>query len=432
MNGELLTVLEHLEREKRIKREVLIQAIESSILTASKKRLGKNNDISIKIDDKTGEIKVFASFEVVKEIEDENGEITLSEAKKINPKAKIGDMINKEITPENFGRIAAQTAKQVIIQKIREAEREIVYNEYKDRIGDIVNGIIRRNERGAFIIDLGRTEGILPSKEQCPTEDYANGYRMRFYIVDVRTSSRGPEIVLSRTHPGFVERLFELEVPEIAEGTVEIKAVSREPGYRSKIAVTSTLDKVDSVGACVGLRGERVKNIVRELNGEKIDIVRYSPNISSFVENALSPAKLKSIRLDESANTMTIIVPEDQFSLAIGKKGQNARLTAKLVGWKIDIKREGDVDAVTAFTPKVELTSIPGVPDKIVADLIAAGFKTPGDLDSVDLDVIKSFKGVGEKTAPKIYDAIKAFASKEKSKTKLDALIAEKSKEINN
>lgn len=427
MNGELLTVLEHLEREKRIKRDVLIQAIESSILTASRKRLGKNNDVSIKIDDKTGEIKVFAAFTVVKEVEDDELEITLEEAKKYNTKAKLGEIVQKEITPENFGRIAAQTAKQVIIQKIREAEREIVFNEYKDRVGEIVNGVIRRHERGNYIVDLGRTEASLPYNEQSPNEDYGNGFRMRFYILAVQTTARGPEIILSRTHPGFVERLFELEVPEISEGTVQIKGVAREPGYRSKIAVSSSMDKVDSVGACVGLRGERVKNIVRELNGEKIDIVRYNSNVSSFVENALSPAKISTIKLNEPEKTMTIIVPDDQFSLAIGKKGQNARLTAKLVGWKIDIKRIGD-----SFAPEPigELKEIPGIPEKVFNTLAEAGYTSLEKLAELEIGVIKDLKGIGEKTAPKILDAIKSFVTKEKSKTKLDALIAEKSKEM--
>ncbi|MDX9701713.1 MAG: transcription termination factor NusA [Candidatus Auribacterota bacterium] len=431
MNGELLIVLEHLEREKGIDRQVLIDAIESSLLTASKKRLGKTDNITVCIDPRTAEVQVFEKLSVVKEVVEPGEQISLEEAKKINPKAKVGTEITREITPEDFGRIAAQTAKQVIIQKIREAEREIVYTEFKDRVGDIVNGIIRRNERGNVIVDIGRTEAVLPYKEQSSHEEYRNGFRMRFYILDVRVSSRGPEVVLSRTHPGLVRRLFELEVPEINEGSVSIKGIAREPGYRSKISVESQMEKVDSVGACVGLRGERVKNIVRELNGEKIDIVRYSNNTSMYVENALSPAKIDSIKLNEKKKSMQIIVPEDQFSLAIGKKGQNARLTSKLIGWKIDIKKKGELlDDETEES--VSFDSIPDVPQKICDAIIEAGYSSVESLKYFDEESIKEIKGVGEKSALKIIEAIRKFINKEQSKTKLDSILAEKSKELQN
>ncbi len=428
MNGELLIVLEHLEREKGIQREVLIRAIESSLLSASKKRLGKADNISITIDEKTAEIKVFEHLDVVDKITDDTKEITLADARQIDPHAKIGTTIQKEITPDNFGRIAAQTAKQVIIQKIREAEKEIVFDEFKDRIGDIVNGIIRRNEHGNYTVDLGRTEGILPIKEQCQTDSYATGYRMRFYVLDVRNTNKGPAVLLSRTHPGLVQKLFELEVPEISEGTVIVKSVAREPGYRAKISVESKLEKVDSVGACVGLRGERVKNIVRELNGEKIDIIKYSNNISTYVENALSPAKIDSIRLNEKKKSMEIIVPSDQFSLAIGKKGQNARLTSKLIGWKVDIKRKEDADKDRS--ENYVLDSIQGLPESVKEELSNQGYYSISMLESIDLETIMSIKGVGEKTAPKFLTLIQEFVKKEKSKTKLDTIIAEKSKEL--
>ena len=431
MNGELLIVLEHLEREKGIDRQVLIEAIESSLLTASKKRLGKAENVSVQIDPKTAEVHVYAVMRVVDEVADPSEEITLEDAKKIDAKAKVGAEITTEITPEDFGRIAAQTAKQVIIQKIREAEREIVYGEFKDRVGDIVNGIIRRNERGTVLIDLGRTEAVLPYKEQSAHEEYRNGFRMRFYILDVRVSARGPEVVLSRTHPGLVRRLFELEVPEINEGSVSIKGVAREPGYRSKISVESQMEKVDSVGACVGLRGERVKNIVRELNGEKIDIVRYNSNVSMYVENALSPAKIDSIRLNEKKKSMQIIVPEDQFSLAIGKKGQNARLTSKLLGWKIDIKKKGEVLEEEA-EKSVSFESIAGVQQKICDALIEAGYNTVESLKTLTEDSVKEIKGVGEKSAAKVLEAVMQFVTREQSKTKLDSILAQKSKELQN
>jgi len=428
MNGELLIVLEHLEREKGIQREVLIKAIESSLLSASKKRLGKAENVSISIDEKTAEIKVFAHFEVVAKVIDEGKEISLADAKKIDSRAKIGSTIDKEITPDNFGRIAAQTAKQVIIQKIREAEKEIVYDEFKDRVGDIVTGIIRRNEHGNYTVDLGKTEGLLPQKEQCISDTYATGYRMRFFVLDVRNTNKGPAVILSRTHPGLVQKLFELEVPEISENTVIIRSVAREPGYRSKIAVESKLEKVDSVGACVGLRGERVKNIVRELNGEKIDIIKYSPNISTYVENALSPAKIDSIRLNEKKKSMEIIVASDQFSLAIGKKGQNARLTSKLIGWKVDIKRKEDADKDKSQNSV--LTDIQGIPEPVKTELSNLGYYSLEMLESLDMDTLKTIKGVGEKTAVKFMTVIQEFLKKEKSKTKLDTIIAEKSKEL--
>lgn len=425
MNGELLLVLEHIERDKRITRKVLIEAIESSLISASKKRLGKEQDVTVKINPETGEIKVFAILEVVKKVEEKHKEILLVDAKRIDSGAKIGDFVNKEITPANFGRIAAQTAKQVIIQKIREAEREIVFSEYKDRVGDIVNGVIRRVERGNIIIDLGRTEAVLPYKEQSPNENYPIGSRMGFYILDVRDMSRGPDVILSRSHPGLVHRLFEIEVPEIAEGTVEVKAVAREPGYRSKIAVISTLEKVDPVGACVGLRGERVKTIVGELSGEKIDIVRYSANVSTFVENSLSPAEVSSIKIDEKNKSMQITVRADQFSLAIGKKGQNARLTSKLVGWRIDIKKQSE----DLILPKKDslIDGIPGVSAKINKALVDAGYNTMEAFESLDIDKLKSIKGVGEKTALKIMDCVTEHIRKENSKTKLDEIIAAKS-----
>ncbi|MCB1194834.1 transcription termination/antitermination protein NusA [bacterium] len=431
MNGELLAVLEHLEREKHIDRKILIEAIESSLLSASKKRLGKGENVTVKINGETGEIVVYAIFDVVKEVTNPQEEMTLSEAKTIDSKAKIGTKIYKEITPENFGRIAAQTAKQVIIQKIREAEREIVFNEFKDKIGEIITGIIRRTERNTVIVDIGRTEALLLPREQSQNENYINGFRMRFLILDVRNAARGPEIILSRTHPSLVQKLFELEVPEIAEGTVRIKAVSREAGFRTKIAVESSLEKVDSVGACVGLRGERVKNIVHELNGEKIDIVRYSDNISQFVENALSPAKVATIKLDKEHKSMVVLVEADQFSLAIGKKGQNARLTARLTGWHIDIKKKGEELLTTQYTDENDkLPTIPGIKPKIFETLIEAGYNTLHTLQTLDIESLKNLKGIGEKTAPQILESIQTYVRKEQSKTKLDSILAQKSKEL--
>ena len=273
MNGELIIVLDQMERERGISREVLIEAIESSLLSASKKSIGPARKLEVTIDRETGEIKAFSTLEVVEYVSDPYGEINIDDARQLDPEAEIGGEVTKEVTPENFGRIAAQTAKQVVIQKIREAEKNVVMGEYKDRVGDLVTGVIRSYEKKNLVIDLGRTEGIMPPREQCHHENYRLGARLRTYILDVRDRIKGPEIILSRTHPNFVRRLFEMEVPEIDEGTVEIKGIAREAGYRTKIAVWSADDKVDCVGACVGIRGSRVKSVVREMNGEKIDVI---------------------------------------------------------------------------------------------------------------------------------------------------------------
>ncbi len=348
MNADLLAILEYIEREKGVSREIILEAIQSSLVSASKKSLGHPEHIDIKIDPETADIKVFTDMEVVEEKTGAHNVISLKQARSIKSDVKVGDVVNVEITPQNFGRIAAQTAKQVIIQKLREAEKEHIRAEYEEQIGDMVTGIVRRYSKGIVIVDLGSIEAILPPKEQSHGEKYPIGSRLSCLILEVGESSRGPEIVLSRTHPDFVTRLFELEVPEISEGMVEIKAIAREPGYRTKIAVVSKNEKIDCVGACVGMRGARVKNIVRELNGEKIDIIRYSSDIAAYAENALSPAKLSRIEVSEGRKAIIVFVEDDQLSLAIGRKGQNARLTSKLLGWGVDIfvEKEGLVNKV--------------------------------------------------------------------------------------
>lgn len=414
MNGELISVLDYIEREKGIKREILLDAVESSLLTASKKSLGTVRNPSITIDNETGDIRVYDKNTVVEKVK-EPGEISLKEAKRLNPKAKIGDEVDVEITPRNFGRIAAQTAKQVIIQKIREAEKDIIFNEFIERKGDILNGIVRRHERGTVIVDLGKTEAFLPLKEQCPGENYPLGSRIRAYIVDVKDLGKFPEIILSRTHPGLVKNLFDLEVPEINDGIVEIKAIAREPGARTKIAVYSQAEKVDSVGACVGMRGERVKNIVRELGGEKIDIVRWDPDIAVFVRNALSPAKLNEVKVREEEGTIEVFVEEDQLSLTIGKKGQNARLTSKLTGWKIDINRDLGLESGKVGEKETkeqaavpDVSQIKGVGEKMAAQLADAGFKTAKDLSEASIEDLVKVPGVGQKMAEKLIESAKA------------------------
>jgi N utilization substance protein A len=332
-----------MEREKGIKREVLLDALSTALLTAAKKSVGPARDLRVTIDPRTGEITALANLIVVERIQSVHDEILLVRAKKIKPEANVGDVIEVEVTPEGFGRIAAQTARQAILQRIRQIEKEMIFDEFKDRAGEIVSGTVRRFDRSDVIVDLGKFEAIMPMRERVATEDYNIGDRIRAYVVAVENSNRGPEIIISRSHPNFVRRLFEVEVSEIADRTVEIKAISREAGYRTKIAVWSADEKVDPVGACVGMRGSRVKNIVRELNQEKVDIIRWSADPREFVVEALKPAKIKSIAIDEDRHAVQVTVEEDQLSLAIGRRGQNARLTSRLTGWEINISKDESV-----------------------------------------------------------------------------------------
>jgi transcription termination/antitermination protein NusA len=343
MNSDLIAVLDYMEREKGIKREVLLDALSTALLTAAKKSVGPARDLRVTIDPRTGEITALANLIVVEHIQSVHDEILLVRAKKIKPDANVGDVIEVEVTPEGFGRIAAQTARQAILQRIRQIEKEMIFDEFKDRAGEIVSGTVRRFDRSDVIVDLGKFEAIMPMRERVATEDYNIGDRIRAYVVAVENSNRGPEIIISRSHPNFVRRLFEVEVSEIADRTVEIKAISREAGYRTKIAVWSADEKVDPVGACVGMRGSRVKNIVRELNQEKVDIIRWSAEPREFVVEALKPAKIKSIAIDEDRHAVQVTVEEDQLSLAIGRRGQNARLTSRLTGWEINISKDESV-----------------------------------------------------------------------------------------
>lgn len=418
MNGELLSVLDYMEREKGIDKERLIEAVEASLVSASRKTLGNMKNIVIKIDRKTGNIKAFSELTVVEKVEDPQAEISLKDAKKIDTNADSGDVIRKEVTPKNFGRIAAQSAKQVIIQKIREAEREIVYSEFKDRVGDIVTGTVRRLEHGNVILDLGKTEAILPYKERCPKEDYEVGLRIRVYIVDVRIGAKGPEIIVSRTHPGLVRKLFELEVPEIHEGTVKIIEVAREPGYRAKIAITSTDDKVDCVGACVGMRGARVKNIVRELNGEKIDIVKWDDDMAAYVTNSLSPAELKQVELIPDEKTVRILVNDDQLALAIGKRGQNARLTAKLTGWKIDIRKVMGVEKRKERAVE-QFRSLDGADEETAKALVDAGYTSLESLKEAAPEDFEEVEGLDPEKAKTLIEAAKKAKPVEESEEAL-------------
>jgi len=345
MSAELIHALEQLEKEKGINKEVLIEAIEAALISAYKRNFGSTQNVKIYIDRLSGDVKVFAMKKVTEKPTNDLLEISLEEARKIDAKYDLDDMVEIEVTPRKFGRIAAQTAKQVVVQRIREAERGIIFEEFYNKEGDIVTGIIQRTEKKNVIIDLGKTEAILPASEQTPGEVYNFNDRIKTYIIEVKKTTKGPIINVSRTHPGLVKRLFELEVPEIHDGTVEIKNIAKEAGSRTKIAVFSKDQDVDPVGACVGQKGTRVQAIVDELRGEKIDIIRWSSNAEEFISSSLSPAKVIRVDIDESTKSAKVTVPDYQLSLAIGKEGQNARLAAKLTGWKIDIKSESQLRA---------------------------------------------------------------------------------------
>jgi len=344
MNIEFIEAIEQIGKEKGISKEILIEAIEAALISAYKKNFGTAQNVKVYIERDTGEVKVFAQKSVVENVENELLEISVEEAKKYNPRYQKGDILEIEVTPKKFGRIAAQTAKQVVVQRIKEAERNVIYDEFSGRESDIVTGVIQRIDKKNVYIDLGRVEAILMPTEQTPNEEYIQGNRIKTYILEVKKTTKGPQIFVSRTHPGLVKRLFELEVPEIHDGIVEIKGIAREAGSRTKIAVHSRDENVDPVGSCVGPKGARVQAVVDELNGEKIDIIKWSKDPAQFIANSLSPAKVTSVNANESEKIANVVVEDYQLSLAIGKEGQNARLAAKLTGWKIDIKSKSQIE----------------------------------------------------------------------------------------
>jgi N utilization substance protein A len=344
MNAEFIAMLESLEKERGIKREILIEAVETALLSAAKKSVEAGRNLQVTIDRKTGALIAKAQLIVVEKVQTKHDEIAIAKAKAAKPDVILGEEVWVDVTPKDLGRIGAQTARQAIMQRIRQAEKQMIYDEFRDRAGEIVSGIVRRFERQDVIVDLGKFEAVMPNRERVQTEDYAIGDRIRAYVVAVDNSSRGPEIILSRSHPNFVRRLFETEVAEIADHTVEIKAIAREAGFRTKVAVFSANDKVDPVGACVGMKGARVKNIVRELNNEKVDIIRWSADVKELVQEALKPAKLRSVTLAPGGKkAVEVRVDNDQLSLAIGKRGQNARLTQRLTGYEINIEEDNSV-----------------------------------------------------------------------------------------
>nr|WP_239478030.1 transcription termination factor NusA [Megasphaera stantonii] len=348
VNKELLNAIAFLSKEKGVSTDVICDSLEAVLITAYKKEPEANPLADVELNRETGDYRIVAAKTVVEDVVNDHGEISLADARKLNPEYEVGDVVNVDVTPSNFGRIAAQAAKQVMIQRLREAERSIVYDEFYNRTDDIITGLIQRIENKNVYVDLGKAEAILPASEQIPTETYTVGQRIKCYVVEVRKTTKGAQILVSRTHPGLLKRLFELEVPEIYEGVVELKSVAREPGRRSKIAVYSRDENVDSVGACVGPKGSRVQNIVTELQNEKIDIVKWDEDPAVYIANALSPAQVVSVTVDEGEKASSVVVPDYQLSLAIGKAGQNARLAAKLTNWKIDIKSESQAAALAS------------------------------------------------------------------------------------
>jgi len=399
MNADFLAVLEFWEREKGINRDVLVGAVQEALLSAAKKAVGPARELRVEIDPKNGDIKAFAKLIVSEKVISQHDQISVFDARRIKPDAKVGDELEKEVTPTNFGRVATQFAKQALMQKIRQAEKALIFTEFKDRVGDIISGTVRRFERSDVILDLGKYEALLPNRERVSIEEYQVGERIRCYVKAVEEGPHGPEIILSRADPRFIIKLFQLEVSEINDGTIEIKGIAREPGFRTKMAVYSRDPKVDPVGACVGMRGQRVKNIVRELNNEKVDVIPWSSDIKTFVTKALEPAQLKSVEIDEKGKRLKILVNEDQLSLAIGKRGQNARLTAKLTGWEVDIDAEHIV--TKGFDEKVAeaiaaIAAIPGISREQADALVHAGLTRLEDLLSAeesDLNSIEQING---------------------------------------
>lgn len=407
MLPELGRLIEMIVKEKGIDREIIVDALETAVLTAAKKKLGLDLDLEAQYNEETDEIEIFQFRTVVETVLNPNSQLSQEEAREnLDTDAELGDSLGTKIETNTFGRIAVQTAKQIIIQKVKDAERDNIYGEYKGRKGELINGFVQRFEGGNIIVNLGRTEGVIPHSEQIHRETFKRGERVRAYMYDVKRISKGPQILLSRTHPAFLKALFELEVPEISEGLIEIVSIAREPGNRAKIAVKSMDKDIDPVGACVGMRGSRVQGVVQELRGEKIDIVSYSDDQVRYVCNALSPAKVDRVYMYDDTRSMEVVVPDEQLSLAIGKSGQNVRLAARLTGWKIDVKKESLVAEQDEAGYK-SLLSIPGVGERTAQLLFDEGIKSVTSVASADTEMLSSIKGISEKKALALIEGAK-------------------------
>lgn len=398
MISDLKRVIDQVSREKGVEQDVLIEALEEAVKAAARKKFGPDYDLEVRYNGDVGEIEAFEFKEVVEEVTNKNLQISLKDAREMDPESEPGDSLGVKMDTDTFGRIAAQSAKQVIMQRLKEAERDMVYEDFKDRRGEVLNGIVQRFDRGAIIINVGRAEAELPQKEQMPRESYRQGDRVRAYILEVKQFSRGPQIILSRTHPNFLAILFENEVPEISEGIVQIMQVAREPGARAKIAVSSKDSDVDPVGACVGMKGRRVQAVVQELRGEKIDIVTWDPDAAKFICNALAPAEITRVIVDEESRSMEVVVPDDQLSLAIGKRGQNVRLASRLTGWRLDVAGETNYNEALKDGYR-SLLDLQGIGEKRATDLYEADFKSAGDVAGARVEELLSVKGMSESRA---------------------------------
>src|SRR5690242_319292 len=425
MQQDLNRVIEQVSKEKGIEKSILISALENAMVSAAKKKFGHQRKIEAQFNPEIGEVELFEAKTVVAELQDEATEITLAEAQEnLDPDAQVGDELLCKLDSSLFGRIAAQAAKQNIVQRLRDAEREIIYNEFKGREGQLVNGIVQRFEKRNIIVNLGRTDAILPEKEQIPRERYRRGDRIRAYILDVSPNNHGAQIVLSRTHPGLLIKLFEQEVPEIYEGIIEVKGAAREPGVRAKIAVISHDAHVDPVGACVGMRGTRVQAVTQELRGERVDIVLWRSDPAEYVCRSLAPAEVSKIIMDEDGHAMEVIVPDDQLSLAIGRKGQNVRLACHLTGWKLDLRSESEVEA-EARQARASLTAIPGVTDLTAALLYQNGVKSAEELAESSEDAVAEIDGVAPERMGDILAAARAHVAQKRAEEAALAAAAE-------
>jgi N utilization substance protein A len=424
MLPDLNRVIEQVSKEKGIDRQIIVEALKDAMLSAAKRTYGIDKKIEAQWNSEIGEIELFEIRTVVDQVQDAENEVTLAEARRgMDPEAEIGDELLAKLPPEKFGRIAAQAAKQNIIQRVRDAERDSIFKEFKNRKGELATGTVQRFEKKNIIVNLGRADAILPEKEQIPRERYRQGDRIRAYIVDVELSSRGPQIILSRTHPGLLIELFRQEVPEIYEGIVEVKGAAREPGGRAKFAVTSHDSDVDPVGACVGMRGTRVQAVVQELRNEKIDIVEWTVDPAEYVCRALAPAKVSRIILDEDEHAMEVIVPDDQLSLAIGKKGQNVRLASRLTGWKLDVRSESEAED-EARRARASLTAIPELGDVTAELLYQYGFKSAEELAASDEDTVAEVDGVGPERATSILAAAREHVARQQAAAEAAAAAA--------
>lgn len=402
MLSDLKRIIDQISRDRGFDKKLLVEAIEEAVASAARKKLGSRRDIEVRYNEEYGEVEIFQFRSVVETAEDEQTEISLDEAVQLDPEVQLGDELGEKMDKiEDLGRIAAQSAKQVIIHKMKDAEREVIYDMFKERIGEVVSGIVQRFERGNMVVNLGRTDAVLPKDQQIPKRSFKQGDRIRAYLQDVRQSSRDSQLILSRTCDEFLAKLFQLEVPEIAEGIVKIMGVSREPGFRAKIAVSSMETDVDPVGACVGMKGSRVQNVVQELQGERIDIVTWSPDPAKYVYNALAPAHVSMVRVDEENRSLLVVVPNDQLSLAIGRQGQNVRLASKLLGWKIDVKSEQRYENLKDAGYQT-LLALEGIEEPLADQLFAKGIKSVNDLVKTSVEDLIVLRAINDEFAEKL------------------------------